>query len=219
MLYAPSDFISTNVPAENGGCGAPHFRPAAGGEPVLTWGLECALCEDFLRRTDSRWSPTLLDVPLTYDQQKAKDAAEKSGKMDRERQLAESLIALAPLGQLPEALARLLSPLLAASPAAIQGQVVCPSGHAQATGQKFCGDCGAAMHGTVAAAGLPSAQKDAPAGNGRPRRLRDARADELQALARQHGLEHTGTRPDLIARLSGAGVTSNDLARLTPVAA
>ena len=51
----------------------------------------------------------------------------------------------------------------------------------------------------------------------KPRRLRDARLDELQALARARDVDESGTRPELISRLSAAGVTSNDLARL-PVA-
>ena len=74
------------------------------------------------------------------------------------------------------------------------------------------------MHASSAKAALPAAQKaaepPAPAAGQKLRRLRDARLDELQALARNAGLDESGTNAMLVARLSAAGVTSNDLAAL-----
>jgi hypothetical protein len=216
MLYAPSDFVSVNVSAENHGCGTVHFRPLdEDGNPVKLWTLDCVPCEDFLRKTDSRWATTPVDIAETYDEKLARERSEKAGKMDRERQLAESLIALAPLGQLPAALAQLLQPLLAATPGAIAGQVVCPQGHSQIGGQAFCGACGSPMHGVPqdkAITAAPAAGAKAPAG--KLPRFRDARLDEYQALARDRSIDDSGSRSDLLNRLSARGVTAADLQRL-----
>ena len=82
------------------------------------------------------------------------------------------------------------------------------------------------MHGTAAAAAISAPQKPAqpPAAAGQPKRpprLRDPPKSDLQALARQRGLDEAGTNGELIARLAKAGVTNNDLARQLeqPVAA
>lgn len=217
-LFARSDLAYLNVPAEIGGCGLPHSRPVEQGAPAKVWDLGCPPCEDVKRRqNDPHWSATPEDVPLTFDQERAREKAEKSGKLDRENQLAAAIIELGKLGSLPEALGRILAPALGAAqvPSTLAGQMVCPSGHGNPPGQKFCGDCGQPMSQPAARAAITAP----PAPSGRPRRLRDARLDELQALARNRLLDADGTRADLITRLAAAGVTSNDLAALSLVPA
>jgi hypothetical protein len=239
-VYSRSDQVSVNVGPAHGGCGTPHFRPVVDGEPVRIWALTCDQCEDFLRSdphppgsppcspsgicAHRHWSSTAIEIPETYDEKVARERNEKTGKMDMDRQMAEALISLGPLGQLPQALAQLLQPLLAATaqPAALAGQLECPSGHAQAPGAKFCNECGAAMHGVPAQSAIAAPQKPAKPAKGQGHaksqgplpRIRDARHDEQQALCRAHGLDDTGTRSDLIARLARAGVTNRDLAAL-----
>ena len=219
-LFARSDLAYLNVPAESGGCGEPHSRPVTQGAPARVWRLDCEPCCDVKRsQNDPHWSSTDAEIPLTYDEDRAREKAEKSGKLDRENQLAAAIIELGKLGQLPEALARALAPALP-SVAALAGELVCPSGHAQPAGMKFCGECGAAMHGTVATAALPAAQKapepPVPPAGGKPLpRIRDQKAEVLQGLCRTHGVaaEPDARRADLIVALGNAGVTNNDLAR------
>ena len=179
------------------------------------WALDCPPCEDHLRH-DQHWSPTSVEIPETHDETKARENFEKRGAKDKDAILTLALARLAGIesSELPESLTRMISGV----PAHVPGQMVCPSGHANPPGKAFCGDCGASMHGTPAQAALPAVQKAAeapkPAPGQKPRRLRDARLDELQALARNASIDPDGTRADLIARLAAAGVTNNDLAAL-----
>jgi len=222
-LYSRSDVAAVTVPVAGfGGCGNTHSRPVVNGAPEKTWALDCPPCEDHLRHSD-QWSATVTEIPETYDETKAREQAEKSGKLDRENQLAAAIIELGKLGQLPDALGQVLAPMLGGAPAALIGKVVCPQGHDNPAGQKFCGDCGSAMSAKAALDGpqrppAPPAAGPPPDDRQRSVRLRDARLEELQALARMHGLDDGGKRPELIARLADAGVTSADLARLSVAA-
>jgi hypothetical protein len=212
-VWARSDLASVSISAVHGGIAHTHSRPVTDGAPVKPWALDCDQpgCEDFLR-SDPCWSATIIEVPETYDETKAREQAEKSGKLDRENQLAAAIIELGKLGQLPAALGQVLAPMLGAG--AVAGMLECAAcGNGQAPGMKFCGNCGQPMSQPAAAAALT-----APEDRQRSVRLRDARLDELQALARLHGVDPDGKRPDLISRLGLAGVTNADLARL-PVAA
>ena len=222
-IYARSDLACVNISEAHGGCGTEggHRRPVEHGAPAKIWALDCPACEDFLRH-DPHWSVTTTEIPETYDETKAREQSEKSGKMDRERQLAEALIQLGPLGQLPAALGQVLGQLLGNAAPALAGTMECGSGHPNPAGLKFCGECGTPMSQPVAAAALPVAEKvpepPAQSAPAQRRRLRDARLEELQALAVARSIDPVGTRADLIVKLSSAGVTSNDLTR-QPVAA
>lgn len=223
-LYGQNNLASVIVPAEGfGGCGEPHSRPVVDGAPAKLWELSCDACENHLRHSE-QWSVTITELPETYDETKSREQADKLGKMDRERQLAVALEQLAPLGQLPAALGQMLAQLMGTTPpAALAGQMECPSGHPNAPGLKFCGECGQPMSAPVPAAAIqapPEEPAEPPAGTPAPqkRRLRDARLEELQALAVARKLDPVGTRSDLINKLSSAGVTNNDLARLSVAA-
>ena len=221
-IYGQNNLASVIVPAEGfGGCNTQHSRPVVDGAPVKVWELSCEACENFLRHSD-QWSVTLTELPETYDDRLARERSEKAGKMDRERQLAVALEQLAPLGQLPEALTKFFGQLSGnPAPVPLAGQMECPSGHPNQPGHKFCSQCGQAMSKPSPAAAISAPQEPAappadPPAPARPRRLRDARLDELQALAQAHSIDPAGTRADLIVKLSAAGVTSNDLAGLQP---
>jgi hypothetical protein len=224
-LWARSDLASVTVSAAHGGCGEVHIRPAPGGVPDPIWRLDCDVCADHLRH-DDHWSVTVSEIPETWDEAKSREDFDKRGAKDKDAILTLALARLAGIdsAELPESLTRMISGAPLHVP--VQGKVECPSGHAQPPGQKFCGECGADMRAPAAKPALESAQRPAgtssrvpPAEAGpRSRRLRDARLDELQALARLKGVDADGKRPDLITRLAVAGVTSADLQRL-PVSA
>ncbi len=219
-MWARSDVCAINISDAHGGCGTPggHRRPVEHGAPAKVWALDCLPCEDHLRH-DGHWSSSSVEIPETHDEAKARERNEKLGKLDRENQLAAAMIELGKLGSLPEAIGAALAGMLGGGQA-VAGLLECANGHGQPAGQKFCGQCAAPMHAPSAKAALPAAQKAAeppaqvPAG--KMRRLRDARVDELQALARLHSVETApdAKRPELIAALSAAGVTNADLARL-----
>jgi hypothetical protein len=223
-IYGQNNLASVIVPVEGfGGCGEPHSRPVVNGAPAKLWELSCDACENHLRHSE-QWSVTVVELPETYDETKSREQSEKAGKMDRERQLAVALEQLAPLGQLPAALGQLLGQITGQTvPGALAGLMECPSGHPNAAGLKFCGECGQPMSAPVPAAAISAAPEatappaPAPAGQ-KQRRIRDARLEELQALAVAHKLDPVGNRSDLIVKLSNAGVTNNDLARLSVAA-
>lgn len=207
-IYARSDLACVIVPTEAfGGCGVQHSRPVHDGAPVKLWELNCPPCEDHLRH-DSTWSTTMAELPETYDRRLERERDEKMGKLDRENQLAEALISLQNLGQLPAAFAQVVESITGAPANAVAGSTVCPAGHDNKAGHKFCAECGAPMHAAGPAIEPPAVggqdgKHDAPPanGNGRKPRLRDMRLEDLQAKARERGLDDTGTRMELIDRL------------------
>jgi hypothetical protein len=48
-LYARSDVMSVSVPVSSGGCGHTHSRPVHKGAPVRDFRLDCPGCENFLK--------------------------------------------------------------------------------------------------------------------------------------------------------------------------
>lgn len=217
-IFARSDLAAVTISEAHGGCGKTHSRPAPGGKPAAIWELSCPLgCEEHLRH-DPLWATTPAEIPETYDETKIREDFEKRGAKDKDAVLTLALARLAgiPAAELPDSLTRMIS----GAPMHVPGLIECPNGHAQASGLKFCGECGTPMHGTPPERQLPAAQQPPAAtktpaagnGGGARRRLRDARLDEMQALARMRGLDADGNRSELLARLSAAGVTSNDLA-------
>ena len=220
-VWARSDLAAVTVSEAHGGCGQTHRRPAPGGNPAAVWKFsECPQCEDFLRH-DPLWAVTAAEIPETHDETKTREDFDKRGARDKDAILALALAKIAGIENLPDSLTRMVS----GAPLHVPGQMECPSGHVQPSGMKFCGECGAPMHGSPAAAAIASPQKAAepPSPPSRPVRLRDQNKTTLQALAREKGLSEDGTNGELVSRLGKAGVTNNDLARFlesrSPVAA
>jgi len=227
-LYATSNLVAATVPVENGGCGTEHRRPVINGAPQHPWDLACPPCEDFLRKNNAdQWSATISEIPETYDEAKIREDFEKRGARDKDAVLTLAIARIAGIdsSELPPSLTRMISGAPLHVP--VQGQLECPNGHGQPAGARFCNQCGSSMSQPVTKAALSAPQPPAqpppsqrPAAPGpKPQRLRDARLDTLQALARDRGLDESGNRPDLISRLAAAGVTNADLQRFLEPAA
>jgi Double zinc ribbon len=222
-LFARSDLASVSVSAAHDGCGEVHVRPAPGGKPDLVWKLECSACENYLR-SDPLWSVTLSEVPESPDETKTREDFEKRGTFDRDAVMAMAMAKLAGV-DLPETLRRPLTGLPVHVPV-VSGQVECGDGHPNEPGMKFCGECGTALRvpvkracpdGHEVAAGmrfcgecgqsvadsraLEAAPEPAPV---TVKRLKDMRAADLQAMARGKGLDDSGTRAEVLARLQAA---------------
>jgi hypothetical protein len=233
-LYARSDLAYVNVPTTSGGCGSPHRRPVQEGAPTKLWGLDCLACSDVLRHHD-HWSPTLSEIPETYDEGKAREDFTKRGAADRDQVMALAMAKLAGV-ELPDTLRFALTGHMQDSPRAM---MVCPNGHDGKPGAKFCAQCGEAMQqpagdvppalalcpaghqnlavarfcgecGTSMAQDAPAAQEPAedpepagpaaPAGTG----LADLHVQTLGKLARDQGLDASGGKAEIIARLQDA---------------
>jgi hypothetical protein len=196
-LYARSDLAYVIVPVSSGGCGSPHRRPVENGAPAKLWGLECpGRCEEFLRKTDAsghQWSATMSELPETYDEKHAREDFEKRGAKDRDQVLALALARLAGV-ELPESLVRPLTGNMPHIPAA---PMLCPDGHANPAGQKFCGHCGAPMHTAEKAIEAPQDN----AGDDPDMDLERLHWKTLQKLCRDRGLAEEGSKADLLARL------------------
>jgi len=224
-VYARSDLAYVFVSEVHGGCGSGHSRPVEQGAPAKVWSVTCT-CEDHLRH-DPHWAVTASEIPETHDEAKSREDFERRGAKDKDAVLTLALARLAGIdsAELPESLTRLISGRPLHIP--VQGQMECPNGHGQPAGSRFCNQCGSPMSQPVTKAALSAPQTPAqPSPSQRtgvpgpkPQRLRDARLDTLQALARDRGLDESGNRPDLISRLAGAGVTNADLQRFLEPAA
>lgn len=214
-VYARSDIAAVTISAAHGGCNKTHSRPVTGGAPVHPWQLDCPPCEDHLRH-DPHWSATASEIPETHDETKAREDFDRRGARDKDAIMTLALARLAGIAasELPESLTRMVSGAPLHVP--VQGQVECPAGHAQAPGHKFCGECGQPMSGPPAAALAavpqePAASPPAATADQAPvkvSRLRDANLGTLRSLARGNSLDDSGTRAELITRLSENGVTS-----------
>lgn len=155
-VYAPSDFASVTVPAdERGGCGQPHFRDTGpDGYPVQPWALTCPGCETYLLVTDGRWVKDPMDIPPTFDEKRAADRFKERGAADKDALLVLAMSRMAGLSpaEIPPSLSKMLSGL----PAHVPGVTVCASGHDNVPGSRFCRDCGTPMTRPAAVAAVTS---------------------------------------------------------------
>jgi hypothetical protein len=203
-IYARSDVMSVALSAAHGGCGAAHSRPVTHGAPAKVWALDCPPCENHLR-SDPLWAVMPADLPETPDEVRVREDQEKRGSRDRESQLVDAILAIANSHEkLPDQLAAALATAGSMIPA-ITDTVRCPEGHENTALAKFCGECGRRMDEP------PIANDDEPAVPhlGAPK-LDLSPADlvrmsvpDLRALATKHGIDATGTKADLIARMVG----------------
>jgi len=228
-LYARSDLAYVNVPTSSGGCGEPHRRPVEDGAPAKLWGLNCpGQCEEFLRKTDTtghQWSATMSEIPETHDEKAAREDFDKRGARDKDQVLALALAKLAGV-ELPESMLR---PITGNLPKAI-ALMECPAGHPGKPGAKFCAECGQPMQQPVNA--LPAAPALCPEGHANAASARfcatcgtsmETAQDEdgagdadlsrlhwktLERLCKERGLDATGSKPELVARLQAETVAA-----------
>jgi hypothetical protein len=227
----------------HGGCGKIHkYEIGPTGYPEFT----CPDgCEDFARN-DPQHATMPAKVPEDYDEKITREDLEQ--RSNKRQELVMAMASARAVGMnaeadmlalqagIPLSTAYLTCPSghqsaatmkycgVCGVPISAEAKVLCPAcGHENMPGQKYCGECAAPMRQATARAALgapepvaqPSSASSSPE---KPRRLRDARLDELQALARKHGLSDSGKRPQLITRLSEAGITSAALNSLVTAA-
>lgn len=207
-MYARSDLSATNLSAAHGGCGQIHTRPAPGGEPVKLWALTCPTCENHLR-ADPLWSSTVADIPETRDEESEREDYEKRGANDIQTMMALALTRMTG-GEVPDTVARMIDGSKLHLPA--QVKVLCPPhGHANQPGAKFCAECAAPMRDATPAASLPAGEpegREAPPAPRAPdapdRDLASLHPQKLRKMCREKGLDDSGTRPEMLARLQVA---------------
>lgn len=208
--------MSVALGTAHGGCGEVHSRPVAQGAPARVWALDCPPCEDHLR-SDPLWSATVSKIPETYDEQLTREDFDKRGVLDERALMAMALAKLTGL-ELPETLR---ARVLGAGPGDVAGMLECPEGHAVLPGAKFCAECGAPMREAPAAVGCPAGHENAltakfcaecgltmsapalPAA-GEAEDLGALNANDLRQLAKARGIDATGTKAEVLARLKAA---------------
>lgn len=217
VLYARRDVCSVSIPRSSGGCGETHIRPVHNGAPAEEFRLTCPLCESYLKgdhkpkilRTtpgnketgtpakqervadsDPMWSSTPDTIPLTPDEIQVNHVIKERG--EQQLKALESLIALKSAGiditTRPDVLFFLRKSGL--TDEVIQGAVLCPTGHSNTGGVKFCGECGASMSGERQEITVDDIPLD---------RLHIA---TLRKKCRDAGFSDKGRREELIARLT-----------------
>ena len=228
-LYARSDLMSVSIPATSGGCGDTHSRPVSQGAPAKTWGLTCVPCESYLKGArkppvlkttpgdpklgipakqervadaDPHWSSTPESVPLTPDEQSTN--ATRTERATHQIQMIQALAALRAAGtEIPFETEWLMSRELPSH--FIKGTTVCPTGHDNAAGAKFCGECGLSMIPQKELISMPDGPADAvivdPAGD-QVIPLDNLHVATLKKMCRAQGLSDKGTKQELIGRLS-----------------
>jgi hypothetical protein len=151
-VYATSGHTQVTIGPEHGGCGQPHLRGKdASGAYVQPWGIDCPQCETFLA-TDPLFSKTVDGIVELHDEVQAREAYELRGAKAKDALMHAAIAQLAGFSQaqIPDSVSRMISGLKPHVP----GQVVCPAGHVQAPGMRYCGECGAAMQGRPPAAAV-----------------------------------------------------------------
>lgn len=222
-LYARSDLMSVSIPPASGGCGHTHSRPVDKGVAARNWRLDCQPCEDYLRGAgkpkllkttpgdpklgipakqervadaDPHWGSTPESVPLTPDEHASNAVREQRGRQQIE--LIQALAALRASGiNVPPEAAWLLDRELPAS--LVKGTIVCPNGHDNAAGGKFCAECSAPMNSRAA---IEAPEDEASPLSALP--LGTLHIATLRKMCRERGVDDKGNKEALIGRLTGA---------------
>ncbi len=166
--FCSSDIQSISVSPGQGGCGQSHSR-----DGVRVWKLDCPQCSAAVLgsnrpkvvgwtkergyqrgQADSwpGWSATIQDIPLTFDESVERERTKSTGQTELER--LQAMAIAAQLGiPVPQALATSLGGIHALEELRSEPQVICPGGHANRPGAKFCDLCGASMKVLAGGAG------------------------------------------------------------------
>ncbi len=197
-VYARSDVLHVALSAAHGGCGASHSRPVTHGAPVKEWSLTCPACEAHLRH-DPHWASFPSEVPETPDEARVREDREGKGALDRDNQLLQALVTLA---RSNEGIQQLL--LAGSSGDTTVAVKRCTSGHLSVDSARFCGDCGESLDAprslTEAETAMISVVTAPPKFDRGS--LRQQSVARLRELAKSHGVVTTGTKVDLITRLT-----------------
>lgn len=219
-LYARNDLQFISIPLTSGGCGINHSRPVRAGAPDKIWKLDCSDCESYLKGTrkpkilkttpgdpklgipakqerladaDPMWSSTPESIPLTPDENRTRHV--KIEKGEQQLRALESLIQLKAGGvdvlSRPDVLYYLRESGLPDE--FIQGKMLCPLGHENAAGIKFCGECGISM--------TTQKEVEAPAATPEDIPLEMLHIATLKKKCRDAGVSDKGKKEELIRRL------------------
>jgi len=187
-------------------------------------------------RASDIWATTLADIPETPDETKGREDFQKRGATDRDNILAIAMAKLAGVElpqtirqaisgaspELPAIPGKLICPdghdaepgskYCSECGAEMRRPLIaaCPNGHQVGAEAKFCPECGTGLN--PAAMGTPAieppAAVPAAAAKAAPRvkPLKDMRAEDLKAIAREKGLDDSGTRVEVLERIRQAKV-------------
>lgn len=214
-LYARSDLMSVSIPVTSGGCGKTHSRPVAKGAPRRVWELVCPSCEKYLRGddkpkvikvmggdknkgipsrmdhvadSDPHWSTTPETIPATPDEEQVH--SRRQDVASQQLQLLQASAAAKAAGfDIPAEALWLLEEKL--GPNLVRGTVECADGHDNQAGTKFCGECGIDMKIRAA---ISDDTEDPD--------LSKLPISALKELCKQQNLPSTGTKKQLVERLS-----------------
>lgn len=172
VMYARSDELEIKCEARPG---TSHVRPHKTKDPldgfVETWGVDCKPCERGHLKTNPHWAPTRHRIPLTPDEQAEAEAAiQDAARMDAQIKLME---ARERSRQYRELAASGELDQLAGEPVITTASDVVSGGHGEA-GDELSADAGASYRGLT--------------------------VKDLQSLARDRGLQVSGTKDELVAR-------------------
>ena len=219
-LYARSDLMSVSIPVASGGCGSLHTRPVRNGVKDKEFELDCPPCESYLSGerkpkilttipgnpkagipatqkrvadADPMWSSSPETIPLTPDEQSVN--ATRTERATSQIQMIQALAALRAAGtDIPFETAWLMEKELPSS--FIKGMVICPNGHNNIAGAKFCSECAVSM--------TARAEIEAPEELITEIPLSNLHVATLRKKCRDAGMADKGKKDELIARLEAA---------------
>jgi hypothetical protein len=158
--FSSSDIQNISISPSLGGCGLRHDRDGA-----RIFRVDCEKCEGVIlghtrpktcKWTKERgyqyhqldpwpgWASAVQDIPPTFDEQLERDRMRQSGQTELERLQAMSMAATLGI-PVPQALAASLGGIQALEGLKAEPQTLCPDGHANRPGARFCDVCGTSM--------------------------------------------------------------------------
>lgn len=183
--FARSDVMYVAVSQYDGGCGEPHARPVTEGAPDKVWELSCPQCIKSLR-SHPLWAGSQDEIPETQEEVSRREAAEKKNSINAADAQTAVMAEISKLGPNMEknsdALFALVQMLVA---------------------DKLAKDEASApvVPGTV----VPDLVKDEGPPKLRivPDHYEELHIAKLKKLARENGMDYSGTKAEVIARLRG----------------
>jgi hypothetical protein len=199
------------------------------GAPAKDWRLDCIHCEAYLKgsrkpmvlRTtpgdpklgipakqervadcDPHWSSTPESVPLTPDEQTTN--ATRTERATHQIQMIQALAALRAAGtEIPFETAWMMERELPSH--FIKGTTLCPTGHDNVAGAKFCTECGMSMAPQKQIGTILLDEPDAAVITESPQLpLTSLHVATLRKMCRAKGLPDKGTKDEMIMRLEAA---------------
>jgi hypothetical protein len=158
------------------------------------WALECVPCEDHLR-SDPHWAVDALEVPETPDEVRLREAAEKKGEHAQKQNLENAVASLAATA---DGFQKLLGMIVASNPQMADNMTKMMAA-LSGTGNSVVVQEAADMASVNEARKMQGLQPFTEPQD--TLKFASMKIGELRALAKERGLDSTGTRDDLLARL------------------